>query len=91
MPVRPSPDPDSQLATPARHSPAPNSTFLYSLLDGDPAAPVGQLLRLEQDGTRTVLAGSLPAPGGVAVTADGSVYVTANRLIPAAARSYAST
>jgi adhesin HecA-like repeat protein len=52
------------------------------LLNAPPGAPpAGALFRVERDGSRTELAaGRLVAPGGVAVAADGTIYVT-NRSI----------
>ncbi len=48
---------------------------------GDPTG-TGRLVRVRPDGTRTeLLAGELTAPGGVAVTRRGEVYVT-NRGVP---------
>ena len=44
-----------------------------SLLSGDPN---GALIRVEEDGSQTVMAGELFMPGGVAIAADGSLYVT---------------
>ncbi len=38
--------------------------------------PPGRLIRVDRNGTRTVLADGLIFPGGVAVDRDGTLYVT---------------
>ena len=43
------------------------------LLSGDPN---GSLIRVEDDGSQTVMADNLFMPGGVAIGDDGSLYVT---------------
>ena len=43
---------------------------------------IGSLIRVAPDGTRTTVAGNLFSPGGVALGADGTPYVTVCSVCP---------
>ncbi|MFT4037511.1 MAG: ScyD/ScyE family protein [Thermomicrobiales bacterium] len=67
------------------------STYVLEMLTGsllnanpeDPATMLGQLTRISLDGTRTVIANEgLVLPTGLAVGADGSIYVATFGIVP---------
>lgn len=47
-----------------------------------PGLPLGSVIRVARDGTRTTIASNLPAPGGVAVGPRGRLYVTLCAVCP---------
>ena len=49
---------------------------------GPPLAPPGRLIRLNEDGTRTVIYEGLYYPGGLAIGPDGAAYVTNFGIVP---------
>ncbi len=49
---------------------------------GPPLLPPGRLIRVEADGTRTVIHENLYYPGGLAIGPDGAAYVTNNGIVP---------
>lgn len=50
--------------------------------DGPPLAAPGRLLRVNADGTHTVIYDRLYYPGGVTIGRDGHAYVTNNSIVP---------
>lgn len=49
---------------------------------GPPLLAPGRLIRVEADGSRTVLYENLYYPGGLAIGPDGAAYVTNNSIVP---------
>lgn len=49
---------------------------------GPPLQPPGRLIRVEADGSRTVVYENLYYPGGLAIGPDGAAYVTNNGIVP---------
>jgi hypothetical protein len=49
---------------------------------GPPLLPPGRLIRVEADGTRTVIYDKLYYPGGLVIGPDGAAYVTNNGIVP---------
>ncbi|GGX73239.1 ScyD/ScyE family protein [Massilia dura] len=49
---------------------------------GPPLLAPGRLIRVEADGTRTVIYENLYYPGGLAIGPDGAAYVTNNGIVP---------
>lgn len=47
-----------------------------------PGLPLGSVIRVARDGTRTTVASNLPAPGGVAIGPRGTLYVTLCAVCP---------